>query len=159
MKSIRIFGAFALVLAVTSAWAGGKAIPADSMGLSKESVFNVPRQHVYHEPSAQPGTSKLLPRAYLNAPPQISHNIQDFVPITTDSNMCQACHARPDLWDVKERAQGDPTPIPQSHYTDLRNSPDKIGDQVVGARYNCTQCHVPQLNAKQLVSNTFGTRK
>lgn len=158
MRNHRILFGLVLMISAASAWAGGKGIPADGMGLSKESVFNVPAQHVYQETTVQPGTSKVLPRAYLNAPPQIPHAIDDFLPITADNNMCQACHARPDLWGVKKRAKGDPTPIPQSHYTDLRNAPGKVGEQVVGARYNCNQCHVPQLNATPLVENTFGKK-
>lgn len=159
MRTIRVQIGLVLMIVAASAWAGSKGISADGMGLSKESVFNVPEQHVYQETSAPAGTSKVLPRAYLNAPPQVPHAAQDFLPITTESNLCQACHARPDLWGVKVRAKGEPTPIPESHYTDQRNAPGKVGETVVGARYNCNQCHVPQLNAKQLVGNTFGAKK
>jgi len=38
---------------------------------------------------------------------------------------------------------------------DLRSSSDKMSDSVVGARFNCTQCHVPQSGAPPLVENTF----
>jgi nitrate reductase cytochrome c-type subunit len=65
-----------------------------------------------------------------------------------------ACHNLPDMWG-KKRDKGVATPIPQSHYTDLRKAPGKVGDKVVGARYNCNQCHVPQMNASPLVGNTF----
>lgn len=144
-----------LMCAAASAVAGGKSIPADGMGLSRESVFNVPAQHAYQDAGAMAGSGKVLPRSYLNAPPQIPHTVGDFLPITAETNMCAACHTRPDLWDA-QRAKGDPTPIPKSHYTDLRNAPDKVGEAVVGARYNCVECHVAQMNAKPLVANTFG---
>ena len=47
------------------------------------------------------------------------------------------------------------TAIPVSHYTDQCNAPGKMGKELVGARYVCTQCHVPQANAKPLVDNTL----
>jgi cytochrome c-type protein NapB len=143
-----------MLLTAGTAFAGGKGIPADSMGLSKSSVFKVPAQKAYSSKAEQPGQNELLPRAYPGAPPQIPHSIADFLPITTQSNMCIACHANPGQWGQK-REKGTPTPIPPSHYTDRRNAPDKVTDHLMGARFNCNQCHVPQLDAKPLVENTF----
>lgn len=147
-----------LFAASQTAVAAGQSIPADGMGLSKESVFTVPQQKVYQDNHGQPGENKPLPRAYLNAPPQISHDISDHLPITAESNLCFACHNQPQLWG-KKLNKGDATPIPPSHYTDLRNAPGKVTDQLTGARYNCNQCHVPQLNATPLVENTFGAKR
>jgi len=56
---------------------------------------------------------------------------------------------------VKAKKPGEPTPLPASHYTDLRNAPGKVGDTVTGARWVCTSCHVPQTDAKPLVGNRF----
>ena len=71
------------------------------------------------------------------------------------------------------------TPIPESHFTDFRPSTKLVNGKVVKdgkvvanatdikiakfkklkklnpARYNCSQCHVPQANVKPLVGNTF----
>ena len=102
----------------------GTPVKADDMGLSKTSVFAVPTPRVYHYNILPPGQSKLLPRAYAGAPPQVPHDIADYLPITTVSNMCIACHNQPDAWG-KQRESGTATPIPPSHYTDLRNAPDK----------------------------------
>lgn len=157
MNIHRITIGLLLLVAAASAGAAGKAIPADGMGLSQESVFNVPETKVYQETGGQPGEAKPLPRAYLNAPPQVSHAIDDFLPITPQSNLCVACHNLPDQWG-KKRDKGVATPIPPSHYTDLRNAPGKVGDKLVGARYNCNQCHVSQMNATPLVGNTFSTK-
>ena len=132
-------------------------MPADQMGLSKSSVYAVPEQRSYRPGGAGIGTNKLLPRAYLNAPPQISHDIDDFLPITATVNMCIACHSRPDDWG-KPRADREITPIPRSHYTDLRRAPGVVTDHVIAARHNCNQCHVPQMDAQPLVDNTFGDR-
>jgi len=56
---------------------------------------------------------------------------------------------------LKDKKQGDPTPIPPSHYTDYRNAPDRVGDQVVGARYVCVSCHAAKTDAPNLVGNRF----
>lgn len=149
---IRTFVGIALMAAASSFAA--PAIPENSMGLSKTSVFATPTPKVYQENPAQPGSSKLLPRAYLGAPPQISHSVGDFLPITPQSNMCFACHNQPSQWGQK-REKGMATAIPPSHYTDLRNAPGKVTENLVGARYNCNQCHVPQTDAPALVRNTF----
>ena len=145
-----------LILSVTgiSVVQAAQPIAADGMGLSKGSVFDTPTPKVYNYKGGQPGENKLLPRAYLNAPPQIPHDISGFLPITAQSNMCIACHNQPDNWDAK-KVKGSPTPMPRSHYTDLRNAPGKVTDHMINARFNCNQCHVPQANATPLVKNTF----
>ena len=137
---------------------GGQPIKADEMGLSKGSVFDTPVPMVYHESASQPGQSNLLPRAYLGAPPQIPHDVAAFLPITAQSNLCIACHNLPDQWG-KKLVKGAATPIPPSHYTDLRNSPGKVGGSLVNARFTCNQCHVPQTDAPALVENTFSTSR
>jgi cytochrome c-type protein NapB len=131
-----------------------RPIAADSMGLSKSSVFNTPSPKVYQYSGGQPGQNKLLPRAYQGAPPQIPHDIGDFLPITAQANMCIACHNQPEQWGKKVE-MGAPTPIPPSHYSDHRNAPGKVTDHLINARYNCNQCHVPQADASALVENTF----
>jgi len=152
MINKHIFASF-IMMAATSAFAA-QTISADSMGLSKGSVFDQPTQKVYGTKAKQPGENKVLSRAYPGAPPQIPHDISNFLPITAQSNMCIACHTRPDQWG-KPREKGMPTPIPQSHYTDQRNAPDKVTDHLINVRYNCNQCHVPQMDARPLVKNTF----
>lgn len=145
-----------ILMAVSSAAFAVQPLPANSMGLSKASVFDVPEPKVYHYNTAQPGQSNLLPRAYPGAPPQIPHAIGDFLPITVQSNMCIACHDQPAEWG-KKLVKGLATPIPPSHYTDLRNAPGKVTDHLINARYNCNQCHVPQTDAPTLVENTFSS--
>lgn len=161
MKTHSIFASLILMAASSASSASSafaaQPIAADGMGLSKTSVFDTPAPKVYRTKANPPGQNQLLPRAYQGAPPQIPHDVTDLLPITTDSNMCIACHNQPDNWG-KPRAQGQPTPIPQSHYTDLRNAPGKVTDHLINARYNCNQCHVPQLDAKPLVVNTFDAR-
>ena len=121
-----------------------------------------------------PGSSQRFARSYVNAPPLIPHSVDGLLPITASNNSCLGCH-------MPESAKGvGATPIPASHFASFR--PDtKIGEKgevikegkaVVNsadikvvvkkgtsklnpARYNCSQCHVPQANIKPLVGNTF----
>lgn len=154
---IQLLAGFALMAAGGTSHAG-QTVDANSTGLSKGSVFDTPTPKVYQYDPTQPGQSKVLPRAYLGAPPQISHDIADFLPITAQNNLCLSCHDQPGQWG-KKRDKGMATPIPPSHYTDLRNAPGKVTDHLIGARFNCNQCHVPQTNAAPLVENTFSSRR
>lgn len=153
----RLIAILFLATAASAAFAA-KSIAPDSMGLSKGSVFDVPPPQAYAIKGGPPGQDAVLPRAYPGAPPQIPHDIGDFLPITADTNMCLACHNQPDKWGQKREA-AQPTPIPPSHYTDLRNAPGKVTDHLMNARYTCNQCHVPQHDAKPLVDNTFGAKR
>jgi cytochrome c-type protein NapB len=124
-------------------------IPDASLGLSKGSVFDVPTPPAVKANASNPGELPVLPRAYSTAPPRIPHAVGDFLPISPKQNACQDCHA------VKEKKSGAPTPIPPSHYTDYRNAPERVGGQVVGARYVCVSCHVAKTDAPNLVENRF----
>ena len=130
-----------------------KPVKENSLGLSKTSVNDSPEPEKFGYSNNFPGTGNLLPRAYLSAPPQIPHNIEAFLPVTAKSNNCKMCHDNPAMRGKKVKGQA--TAIPESHYTDNRHAPGKVTTELVGARYVCTQCHVPQANVKPLVTNTF----
>lgn len=137
-----------------SAGAQEAALIADvSLGLSKTAVTDSPAPEKFHYSENFPGIDPVLKRAYPGAPPQIPHNIEAFLPVSKDRNMCKTCHDKPD--SIGKKIKGQPTAIPASHYTDQRFSPGKTGTTLVGARYVCTQCHVPQASVKPLVKNTF----
>ena len=118
--------------------------------------------------SAAAGTSTKIKRAFQDAPPMIPHDVTDFLPITRQNNACVGCHA-PDI----APAMG-ATPIPPSHYLDMR--PRHICDGVKfkksidntknetdvkrlthlsQARFNCSQCHAPQSQGNPSVENLF----
>ena len=151
------YGYMALII-VWSLTSWGIALTAQgiadsALGLSKSSVFDIPSPETFSYGEASPGASKNLTRAFPGAPPQIPHEIDSFLPLTPDSNMCLDCHDQPERKGQAE--EGEPTPIPASHYTDLRRAPDKVMKKLSGARFICTQCHVPQADVKPLVENTF----
>ena len=133
----------------TATTAAAASVPDASLGLAKGSVFEVPTPAPVKANDSAPGERPVLPRPYVIAPPRIPHGVADFLPITPKQNACIDCHA------VKEKKSGEPTPIPASHYTDYRNAPDKVGGQVVGARYVCVSCHAAATDAPALVENRF----
>jgi len=125
-------------------------VPDRELGLSKMSVFETPSPPAVVENSSAPGERPVLPRVYPGAPPSIPHGVADLLPITREQNMCLACH------QLEEKEEGLPTPIPKSHYVDLRNAEAQPRDTVAGARYICVTCHVAPTDAPQLVGNVFG---
>lgn len=139
--------------------AGGLAVAAENggidalnMGLSKTSVFDTPTPEPFSYSDTKAGKSKVLPRAYPGIPPQIPHKIDTYLPITVEDNQCLDCHDKPNLIGKKDTSK---SPMSRAHYVDLRGSGDEMQGEVVGARFNCTQCHVPQSGAPALVENTF----
>jgi cytochrome c-type protein NapB len=153
MKTIYIVIVILATMGLVSAHAGQPAVADKDLGLSKTTVFDTPSPAAFAYSESSPGSGKTLPRAYAGAPPQIPHNIQGFMPVTARNNMCVGCHNNPAMWGKK--AKGAPTPMPPSHYTDTRNAPDNVTKKMIGARFVCTQCHVPQANVQPLVDNTF----
>lgn len=130
-----------------------KAAPVadSSLGLEKTSVYEVPAPPITQYAMTEPGINKSLGVSYHTAPPQVPHNIDDFVPVTRDNNMCVACHNTPDLIG-KKLEKGQPTPAPVSHYI------EKTKDLYMG-RWNCIQCHRPQSDATLLVESVFSPDK
>jgi cytochrome c-type protein NapB len=136
--------------AFAAAASGQMGITDAVLGLSKTSVFDTPAPPLTEPNPSDPGDRPAVPAAFPEQPPVIPHGIADFLPITRDDNECIECHA------VEEKVEGEPTPIPPSHYTDLRNAPAETQDDLVGARYLCVSCHVSPGENPPLVDNIFG---
>ena len=115
------------------------------IGLSGHTVFEDPVQRAAPANEAEPGESVVRQRSYPQAPPVISHSVSGLEPITADENLCLDCH------DVAAAEDVGATAIPPSHYRDLRNAPEVKRDEIAGARYYCTTCHVAQTGAAPLV--------
>jgi len=128
-----------------------KGISDATLSLSRTSVFEVASPPAVVSTAPEAGESIPLARAHSEAPPVVPHAIGDFLPITREANACADCHA------VEERVEGEPIPIPPSHYVDLRNAPGVRRDEVAGARWVCVSCHVPRTDAPPLVPNPFGS--
>lgn len=84
-------------------------------------------------------------RDFVQQPPLVPHTIQGYQ-ITTNYNKCMDCHA----WQ-KTKTSG-ATKVSVTHF---RTRDGQELDNIFPRRYFCTQCHVPQTDAKPLVENTF----
>jgi cytochrome c-type protein NapB len=113
-----------------------------------------------------PGESTLLDRAFPDAPPQISHTVEDMLPITRGSNDCMDCH-HPD-----QATDEDDLPLPDSHFErPVMTSGEKgeamawkvkgyqKGSDVAGTRFNCTMCHAPQATNVKTPKSSFARTK
>jgi cytochrome c-type protein NapB len=147
-----VFATALIFLAVACATEQG--VEDTTLGLSKDSVFSTPDPIVAVNEAGEPGENETLGAYFPGSPPVIPHQIEEFLPVRVDENLCVDCHDLPDLIG-EEIEPGDPTPMPATHYTDLRRSPDEVAPSVIGARYDCTQCHATQTNAELLVINTY----
>ncbi len=138
-----------LVMSTGLSFAGNKEQIEES-GIRKESVeeeTTVTPSHGEYLKS-EPGKSKKIERSFENSPPLIPHDLTGMLPIAETGNMCLGCHM-PD-----EAARSGATAIPRSHLIDLETGEDLHG-KLDGKRYNCMQCHVPQVEIPAPVKNTF----
>lgn len=94
------------------------------------------------------GISTPLGRAFENAPPMISHDVEGMLPITSGNNTCLSCH------DPMIAPSVNALGVPDSHLYNLRTNQDLDG-QLDQARYNCSQCHAPQASVSPAVENRF----
>ena len=121
-----------------------KAISDSEISLRKTSVFEIEEVPLFVSTAKDPEENDLLPRAFDGAPPQISHLVTD-ININRSENGCTDCHL-----SEKQKKKEDVEPaISMSHFS------DEAGEKLIGERYFCMQCHVPQLDAMPLVENQF----
>ena len=142
-------------------------ISEDSLGLRKGTLYNEninPHGTSYSTNFA--GSGKKFKRAFQDAPPMIPHDTTGMLPIKINDNQCVGCHM-PDV-----AAGVGATAIPPSHFTNFRpksiaikgentsseslaNVSIKKESHLVGARFNCSQCHAPQDTGALAVENNF----
>jgi len=94
MKTFPFLATLGLILTFTGP-AFGDAIDELNMGLSKTSVFDTPTPAAYNYSDAKPGWNDPLPRAWKDAPPQIPHRVDEFLPVNAEDNQCLDCHDVP----------------------------------------------------------------
>ena len=153
------------------------SVTEESLGLRKTGIYgeNTTTGSKTEYSHAAPGTSTKFKRAFQDAPPMIPHSLEGLIPIKIDNNQCLGCHM-----PAMAKLVGS-TPIPRSHFTNFRPSTHMIDGMVVksgvvinnttsanledvsitrqgelvGARFNCTQCHAPQSQGNLAVENNF----
>lgn len=84
-------------------------------------------------------------RNYPDQPPLIPHTIENYQ-IDRNSNKCLTCHSRTAI-AVSQ--------APMVSVTHFMNRDGQTLAAVTPRRFFCTQCHVPQMDAKPLVENNF----
>lgn len=90
-------------------------------------------------------TGARFERNYRQQPPLVPHKISQYQ-IDLKANQCITCHDWP-----QNTTAGAPK-ISETHYIDRSG---KRLNHVSTARWFCTQCHVPQVEAAAMVPNTF----
>lgn len=101
-----------------------------------EVAIGQPGMNTY--PTSAPGQTKKLERPYNGAPPLIPHSVEG-LGITRSSNDCLSCHSE----GIEVEKGHIATKVPPSHYVNEYTG-EQTKEQVIGLRYNCIQCHVPQ---------------
>jgi len=145
-------------------------ITEESLGLRKTDLYTETGTSASKTEyrTAGAGSSDKIARAFQDAPPMIPHDVSGFLPITRSNNACVGCHA-PEI----APAMG-ATPLPKSHFLDMRPHHKLNGEQFTktvdnyknetsvkkmthlsSARFNCSQCHAPQSQGNLAVENTF----
>jgi len=168
-KTMEIVGTTEKSAATTKDLSNETYVTSEEIGYRHNDLFDeddVILQNVTF-PTAAPGTAGNIDRSFENAPPMIPHTTTGFVPIKASSNACLACHMPIVAAAMKA------TSIPKSHFTNYRpevvesNGLYKVdakegevtvkdmGTDLNKARYNCTQCHVPQANISVFIPNDF----
>ncbi len=84
-------------------------------------------------------------RNYPMQPPTIPHKTDGYI-IDLNSNKCLSCHSR------RQVADSQAPMVSVTHYMDRDGN---FLAEVSPRRYFCNQCHVPQMDVKPLVENTF----
>lgn len=144
-----------------------KLVSEESLGLRKVDLYSEdavrPDETKYGKGYA--GSGHKINRAFQDAPPMIPHDTEGMLPIQINNNQCTGCH----MPEVASSMGA--TAIPASHFINFRpdskaikgentssetraNMSIKKTNTLVGARFNCSQCHAPQSEG-QLVENTF----
>jgi len=84
-------------------------------------------------------------RAYPEQPPTIPHTIDGYQ-VDKNSNRCLLCHSRANFETFQ---------APMVSVTHFLSRDGQVLASISPRRYFCTQCHVPQTDAKPLVGNEF----
>lgn len=94
----------------------------------------------------RPGTQEPIARTFSTQPPVVPHAVENFDEINLETNQCLDCHSAANYKKKKAPKVGD------SHFV---NRDGQKLPEASSARYNCVQCHVPQVDAPPLVENNF----
>lgn len=122
--------------------------PAPMRGADVSAPDKAPVLKQYAEKMPGVGETKLIERTFVGQPPMVPHSIEKYVPLTIEENACIECHQTLEIRGQK---------IPQigtSHFS--KTVKTKAGAPALEmSRFQCDNCHVPQVDAKPLVESHF----
>jgi cytochrome c-type protein NapB len=122
--------------------------PKPMRGSDVTAADAAPELKAYSSKTPGVGEPKLIERTFVGQPPLVPHSIEKYVPLTAEENACLDCHTTDEL-----RGQKVPK-IGVSHFS--KTVKGKDGKPVVEmSRFQCDSCHVPQVDAKELVDSRF----
>lgn len=153
MKTLPFLAILSLAAFITVCATADESSQAALDELNKgESVFDTPTPAVYTYSDAKPGYNDRLDKSWEELPPQVPHRVDEFLPVAMEDNQCLDCHDVPKYIDRPlntDRTIKNKSPMSKEHYANSEL------EDVSGARFNCTQCHVPLSDAPALVDNTY----
>ena len=119
-------------------------------GADVPTADQVPQDLAYQ--GKRPGELKLIERTFEGQPPLIPHSIANYEEITVTENPCIECHISDDFKGKK---------MPRVSNSHLVAAPTAAKPELVlsMSRWQCNSCHVPQVDAKPLVDNSFQSRR
>jgi cytochrome c-type protein NapB len=153
MKTLPFLAILGLAAAITAcATAGNSGSAALDEANSDSEVFGTPTPAVYTYSDAKPGYNDRLAKSWEELPPAVPHRVEEFLPVVIEDNQCLDCHDVPKYIGKPlntDRTIKNKSPMSKEHYanSDL--------EDIDGARFNCTQCHVPLSDAPALVESTY----
>lgn len=119
---------------------GAKSMRGIDVGAADEAA------EVKEYAGARPGKQTPIARTFSTQPPLVPHAVERFDEINLEGNQCLDCHGAANYKKANAPKIGD------SHFVDRDG---KKHEDATNARYNCTQCHVPQIDAPPLVESAF----
>ena len=153
MKILPFLAILGLAAAITACATAGNSGSAALDELNKgPSVFDTQTPTVYTYSDGKRGYNDSLEKSWDELPPSIPHRVDEFLPVVMEDNQCLDCHDVPKYIGrplKTERTIKNKSPMSKEHYA------TKDLDDIDGARFNCTQCHVPLSDAPVLVESTF----
>lgn len=133
--------AVALLLGCTQQFAGVKSMRGEDVAAADRPQAE--KQYL----GGRPGTTQKIARTFSTQPPVIPHEVEKFSDVNLEENSCMDCHSAANY--VKKQSPK----ISDSHFIDPVTG-KKLAEGSA-ARWNCMQCHVPQVDAPPLVGNVF----
>lgn len=134
----------AAVLSVATCWSTAQQVSA-MRGAEVSATDNAPIVQPYL--GSKPGQQALITRTFKEQPPLIPHKVDGFDDISATDNACLDCHSHTEFRGQKIPRAG------KSHFVQpvTADAAPVLNMQ----RWQCNSCHVPQIDAKPLVENTF----